>query len=276
MNLDLIARIIQDMKKLLLCILTFVLTSTNYAQVIPVDQNRSSFFISSIPTQTLYWQGANSKALIVFIPGGDGNLGLKPDTTDRKYSFYQTLKSLTNPDLTSGKFDLVLLDFPFPMRDVVARGTDDHLVRVESVIQYYHAKTGLPVWIMGHSNGGISLTNFIQYLQKNNKTDEIAGVIASALRNGSNFNAPVDFPILFLHHEKDACLNTTSAYSLRLYEKVKEFTKLDIQYTWIKNGESESNDPCRSGFHMYYNSGTEASKVIDEFITRNLNYARPN
>jgi len=260
------------MNKLTISILLFsIISISSTAEVIPVDQIKNGFFISSSPSQSLYWQGVNSKALILFIPGGEGTIGLRPNTTDKSYSFYQTLKSLTDPNKTSGKFDVVLLDFPYPIRDISSRGSEDHLARIESAIQFYQAKTGLPIWLLGHSNGGISLTRYVQYLQKNNKTNQIAGVIPSAVRNGTDFNEPIDFPILFLHHEKDGCGVTLSSNSYKLYEKVKEFTKFDIQYTFITTGESEKySDPCRSGYHLYYNSGTEASKVIDEFITRNL------
>ena len=244
-----------------------LLVSTCFSEVITVDQSSLGFSISTTPTQTLYWRGINSQALILFIPGGNGNLDLKPGTTDRKYSFYQTLKSLTNPELTTGKFDVVLIDFPLPLQSLIDRGSNDHRVRIESIIQFYQHKTGLPIWLMGHSNGGISLTKFIFYLQKNNKTQEIAGVVASAVRNGTDFNKPIDFPILFLHHEQDGCINTSSTQSQRLFEKVKELSSSNIQFKWITGGDSESADPCCSGFHMYYNSGTEASKFIENFIT---------
>jgi len=252
------------MKKIFL-ILSFVATSA-FSEVISVDQNTSGFSISSTPTQTLYWKGNNSKAILVFIPGGNGYLDLKPTTTDRKYSFYQTLKSLTDPELTSGNLDVVLIDFPVPLQNLIDRGTNDHMVRIESVIQFYREKSGLPIWLMGHSNGGISLTNFILFLQKNNKTKEIAGVIASAVRNGTNFSEPLDFPILFLHHEQDGCTNTLGSNAWNLFEKVKGFSKSDVQFKWITGGTPESGDPCRSGFHMYFNSGTEASKLIENFI----------
>jgi len=255
-------------------ILCFILTLWHLCssgEVISIEQNKSGFFINSIPSSTLYWKGVNSEALILFLPGGDGNLGLKPDTVDRKYSFYQTLKSLTNPELTTGKFDVVLLDFPFPIKDINARGSEEHIVRIESAINFYRAKTGLPIWLMGHSNGGISLTYFIQYALKNHKIDSIAGVIASGVRNGTTFKSPVDFPLLFLHHEKDSCTNTVGEKAYDLYTNLKAASSLDVEFYWVTSGESEQySDPCRSGYHMYFNSGTEASKVIEKFILKHL------
>lgn len=250
-------------------LIALLLNTACLAEVISVPQSKTGFFITSDPTQTLYWQGVSAKALIVFIPGGDGNLGLKPTDTDRKYSFFQTLKSLTNPALTSGQYDVVLIDFPVPLAPP-ARGTEDHITRIQSVIDFYHDKTGLPIWLMGHSNGGLSLTHFIQFLQKNQKSDAIAGVVASGIRSESYFKAPIDFPMLFIHHASDACSATPGSQSYATYERVKEFTKGAIQYTLIKGGEAEARDPCRSGYHMYFNAGTEPSLVIDEFIKKSL------
>ena len=251
--------------------LTFIFAITTSAEVIPVDQVETGFFISSTPTNTLYWKGTNSKALILLIPGGEGNLNLKPTTTNMRLNFFQTLKSLTNPDQTSGKYDVVLFDSPYPMNNIAPRGAKDHLIRIESVIQFYHNKTNLPIWIMGHSNGGISISEFIKYLQQNNKTNVIAGAIASGIRNQSFFNPPIEFPMLFVHHEKDGCINTRPSESLLNYQKVKEFTKSDVQYVYIASGESEPNDPCRSGYHMYFNAGAEFSKVMDAFIGKYYN-----
>jgi hypothetical protein len=259
--------------KLAFILIFLLIATTTNAEVIPVEQVESGLSISSTPTQTLYWQGVNSKALILFIPGGDGHLGLKPGQTDLEPSLYQTLKSLTNPSLSSGKYDVVLLDSPSSLSQIrerypSARGTSDHLIRIESVIQFYHKKTGLPIWLMGHSNGGISLTNFIQYLQKSNKTNEIAGVIASAVRSESYFNPPIDFPMLFLHHEKDGCFRDDGNHSYKNYLKVKEFSKSDTKFIWITTGETEGKEPCNSGFHMYYNAGPEVSKAIDDFLSQ--------
>jgi len=130
-----------------------------HAEVIPIQPLESCFSCSSKPSMTMYWQGKESKAVVIFIPGGEGYIGLKEGELDHPYQFFQTLKRLTNPDLTSGKFDVVLLDSPSELSPnqmyPSARGAFDHMIRIESAIRYYKEKTGLPVWLMGHSNGGI-------------------------------------------------------------------------------------------------------------------------
>lgn len=242
------------------------------AEVIPVEQIEKGWMISSEPSMTMYWQGKSSKALLIFIPGGEGRIGLKPGQTDNLYQFHQMLKRLTNPDLTSGRFDVVLLDSPRELSPrqpyPTARGGSDHLIRIESAVRYYKEKTGLPVWLMGHSNGGISLTEFVKYIQKEKKTNLIAGMIPSGIRSESYFNASLDIPVLFMHHQKDGCSHTLPNAANDNYLKVKDFNKSVTEFVYVTGGEAESKDPCRSGYHMYYGAGEEAANLIDGFLSK--------
>lgn len=258
--------------KYLIAFVLLAVRLVHAGEVIPVQPIESCFLCNSSPSMTMYWQGKDSKAVLIFIPGGEGYVGLKPGQTDLKSYYIQMLKRLADPTLTSGQFDLVLLDSPGELSPrqpyPSARGSFDHLIRIESAIRYYKEKTGLPVWLMGHSNGGISLTEFIKYAQKNNKMDLISGVIASGIRTESNFDAPVAFPMLFIHHKNDACQHCFPSASLANYEKVKQFNTAVTEFEYVTGGEAEQKDPCRSGFHMYYGAGEEVAKDIDEFMSR--------
>lgn len=242
------------------------------AQVFAVDPIETGFFIRSEPSRTLYWAGQNARALLLFIPGGDGHLRLRPEQTDHRYHFYQMLRQLTQPGRTRGHFDVVLLDSPSPLSPQqaypAARGARDHLVRIESAIRFYRNKTGLPVWLMGHSNGGISLTGFLKYLDKKGESGLLQGVVASGIRNESDFAPPVVFPMLFIHHEQDGCSNTSHAASRALYEKIKPAARQPVEFHTIQGGSAEAANPCSSGYHMYFGASDEVVRVIDDFMTR--------
>jgi hypothetical protein len=219
---------------------------------------------------TMHWRGSNAKALIIFIPGGEGYIGLKEGDQDHPYPFFQTLKRLTNPNLTSGGFDVVLFDSPSELspRQLYPsdRGAFDHMIRIESVIKFYKLKTGLPVWLMGHSNGGISLSEFFNYAKKNNKTDLISGFIVSGARSETYFDPPYTFPMLFIHHDKDGCSHTRAEASFKNFEKVKEVSQFPTEFVYVAGGMAEPKDPCRSGHHMYNAAAEEAAKHIDTFL----------
>lgn len=248
-----------------------VFATSAFAVVVYVDQVESGFFVSSKPTQTIYWQGKDSKALIVFIPGGDGQMSLDP-YSEPKYFFYKMLKSLSDSSQEFGRYDVVLMNSPFPLIPLQpypsARASSDHLIRIRSVIEYYKNKTHLPIWLMGHSNGGISLTEYIKDIQSNEKPIGFSGVIASGIRNQSAFEAPLDFPMLFLHHEKDGCQISQARDSFNIYKKVSEFNKSSTEFALVTLGREESGSPCYSGYHMYYDSGNEAPQLIDRFISK--------
>ena len=258
------------MKRLLL--LALLACSWAQAEVIPIHPIEECFLCSTAPSMTMYLQGQNAKAVLIFIPGGEGYLGLKEGQTEVKGQILKTLERLTDPALTSGKYDVVFLDSPNELSPrqpyPSARGSMDHLIRIESAIQYYKKRTALPIWLIGHSNGGISLTEFLKYAQKNNKLDLISGFIASGIRNESYFNAPVPFPILFMHHQNDGCFHTTPAGALSNFNKVKEYISAPTEFAYITSGQAQASDPCRSGFHMYNAAGEEAAKVIDDFMSR--------
>lgn len=242
------------------------------AEVIPITPIETCLLCSSVPSMTMYTPGKNAKAVIIFIPGGEGYIGLKEGQNELKGQFLQTINRLTNPEVTSGRFDVVLLDSPSELspkqRYPAARGSTDHLIRIESAIRYYKAKTGLPVWLMGHSNGGISLSEFIKYAQKNDKMNLIAGVINSGIRTESFFNAPMSLPMLFLHHQNDACQHCFPSASFANYEKVKQFNTGLTEFNYVTTGSAVESDPCRSGYHMYNGAGAEAAKHIDDFMSK--------
>ncbi len=242
-----------------------------HAEVIPIASTSTGLFGSSAPTLTYYWHGKDPKAVLLFIPGGAGRMGIKPDTIEPKSEYLQTFKRLSDPEATSGRYDVVIVDSPYFLSPNSTypgqRGTSDHIQRIEAAAVYYKQKTGLPVWVMGHSNSGISLTAFIKYLQREGKMDLISGMVALDIRSESRFGPPIDFPVLFIHHEKDECQYTLGSEATKTYDKLKEFDKAPTAFVWVTSGEAQA-DPCSGGFHMYHNAGPEVAKAIDDFLSK--------
>jgi len=238
------------------------------AQVIFVDPIEKD---SSGPTPTFLWTGKDAKAVLIMIPGGDGHLGLTPERTDLGGFYGNTLKRLSDPSLTSGSLDVVVFDSPDQLAagDVypTSRTTPDHLSRIESVVRYYKDKFNKPVWLMGHSNGGVSVTEFWKYIHGTAKEDLIAGIVISSSRIGITFPDNTNIPVLFMHHLKDNCPKADASASENAYESLKSTDKSKVAFVWIKGGEADGGRICYSGYHMYYGAGEEAANAIDGFIT---------
>jgi hypothetical protein len=256
---------------LFICI-ACVLQNIARAEVFSIDFMENGAISSSKPTLTFLWKSEQAKATLIFIPGGEGQLGLSPDKTDLGGFYGKTLKPLSNSNATSGLFNVVVFDSPTSLDPGVfypfSRATPEHMLRIESVVQFYKDKFRKPIWLMGHSAGAASITEFYKYLQKNNKEKIIDGLIFSAGRSGAMFNSNTNAPLLFLTHERDGCRATTGLNSLRSY--YEDFTKSNAQpvkMVVLTSGESEPGNPCRSGYHMYFNAHEEAYKAIDGFAS---------
>lgn len=196
-------------------------------------------------------------------------MGLSLDKADLGGFYGKTLKPLSNSKLTSGFFNVVVFDSPtsLPVGSSypTSRATTDHLARIESVVQFYKEKFNKPVWLMGHSNGAVSVTEFYKYLQKSHKEGMVGGIIYSSGRNGASFNSDTNLPVLFLAHEKDGCQKSTNSNSLDVFKDLSKGNKQKTEYVVLKSGEAELLEPCRSGYHMFFNAHEEAYKAIDRF-----------
>lgn len=261
------------------CLLWFLIFSSlclevQAAEVIPIQTVASCTLCNSKPTMTMYWPSNHAKALIIYIPGGDGFFDLKLGQTRVYSAFVNQLASLANDHLTHGDIAVVLMDTPEPLSPnqmyPTSRTNLDHMLRIESVMKYYQQKTGLPIWLLGHSAGGISLSHFVEYAQKEGEVGLISGVVASGVRNESYLNAPIPFPVLVIHDEEDGCYLTKPIFAKRLFDSVKTSSTQQVEFVLVP-GEEPDGDPCTGGAHMY--SGAENIFVaeLEKFITKQSN-----
>ncbi len=265
----------------LLSLVATLTPSTVCAQAIPVLPTYKGFFASAEPTMTFLFEAAQAEATMVFIPGGEGRRGVKPDWTAShgyfsSYHFNVMLRSLSDPTVTSGKFNVVIFDSPEDLPTAnhwsAARQGADHLSRVEDVVRHYREKFDKPVWLLGHSMGSISITEFYKRLQANKAESLVAGLILSGGVNGTTFNYETTrLPVLVLHHENDECVGNTLAHARRVHARLREGGNTNTELVFINSGtrSPDSSNPCRSGYHMYFGAGPDVAKVLDQFMSKN-------
>jgi len=254
----------------LISILIALIPAMGFAQVVSVEFKEKGFLFSDAPTLTFLWPAKQAKATLIFIPGGEGKIGITPERTNLGGFYGATLRPLSDDKLTSGSFNVVVFDSP----TLLPSGTDypysrqskEHLLRIESVVNHYKEKFGMPVWLMGHSNGAVSITEFYKYLQKNKNDKLVDGAVYSSARNGAAFNEDTQLPILFLAHEKDGCEKSLPSRSLQEYQRQQKTNKAKLDYVVIKGGEAQATNACTSGFHMFFGAGKEAFGAIDQFV----------
>lgn len=238
------------------------------AEVIPVPSGDST----SPPTLTLYWERAGSKGLLILIPGGEGQINLKPNQVDVGHQFYRTLKQLSQGADPKESFDVVLFDSPDRLVNVrgypTSRATVDHLSRIHSVVEFYRERTRKPVWLMGHSNGAISVTEYIRYEHKRGHDNPIAGMILSSPRNVMYFDStPLNFPILFMSHRRDGCAAADPNAAVSNFRRAQGLNRARTSFVFIETGHPEEKQPCYSGYHMYNGATREVVGALRGFMT---------
>ena len=98
-------------------LMSLIISFNVCAQVFQVEQLEKSFFISDDPTFTYLYPSQSPKSILVFIPGGDGSVGVKKDWGPQsryfsQYSFNRMLGSLANNQITEGTTNVVIFDNP--------------------------------------------------------------------------------------------------------------------------------------------------------------------
>jgi pimeloyl-ACP methyl ester carboxylesterase len=260
----------------------FLTTGIAYAQAIPVNPTYKGLFASSDPTMTFLFESPQANATLVFIPGGEGRRGVKPEWTAShgyfsSYHFNVMLRSLSDHTVTSGQFNIVIFDSPMDLPTAnhwsAARQSTDHLSRVEDVVRHYKEKFGKLVWLMGHSMGSISITEIYKRLQDKKAESLVAGLILSGGENGTSFNYETTrLPVLVLHHENDECVGNTPGHAKKVFARLREAGNTAAELVLINSGtrSPDNNNPCRSGYHMYYGAVPDVAKVLDQFMSKHL------
>ena len=251
------------MKKLLLS-LALACCSHVYGYEIETFDGPKSFF-NSQPTAVARYRQPNSKQMIIFLPGGNGHFKLSDKPGEPK-GFLSLLKSISD---TAGA-DVAIINSPYPLTDnpgsyyPAMRDSNDHLSRIESVVQHYQ-KTH-QIWLMGHSNGTFSITAFVRYLQRQNSTAPIKGLIMSGTRDVAQFEWGPSVPVLFVHHVKDACRATPFDTAQRNFANVKQINSRVTKFVAVDSNNPVSGDPCYTGYHMMQGAYAETAVAVANFI----------
>ena len=63
---------------------------------------------------------------------------------------------------------------------------------------------GQPIWLVGHSNGTVTIEYFAKYLKKLNRLSDLKGAVSSGTTRETRIDVP-ELRVAFLHHSKDNC-----------------------------------------------------------------------
>ena len=209
----------------------------------------------TIPTAA--WMSGKPKAVLIFVPGGNG----KFDIASRNPAKPIWILS----QIAEQGIDVVLMDSEESLgeRDLSPRRTSAHVRKIAAVAQFYRKKAGRPVFLLGHSNGAVSIAEFLNQSPGHQKL--IAGAIFSGSRNETELAAKVNLSVLIMHHQEDPNMYTKPEYAEQLFLNVKRLNGAKTTYSLVHGGFNEGN-PATSGRHMYAGSHAEAARIVSGFI----------
>lgn len=197
------------------------------------------------------------KGVVLFFPGGEGWLVL-PDG-----SLYGAFRR----DLAALDYVAAIVDVPSSHPDglggtgeakEVFRLGAEHVRDVRAVLDYVHARWPVPVYLMGHSMGAISVAHLAGEL-RDSRVAGIAllgspsqrGYMGLAISVPSASLHRVSVPVVVVHHRDDGCAGSTfptaASYPARFTRSPR------TGFIEVTGGRSESADPCRgANFHSFF------------------------
>jgi hypothetical protein len=242
------------------CCVSFA--SSAFSQVIPVEFLSAGFF-GARQTMTMLHESSDAALTVVVVMGHPGSFGLKAGDSFVKNTTARMMRDLVyRPKI---KAHVVILDSPAPLHGVGARSSKDHLDRMDSVLKFYEDKLKVPIWLFGHSDGSISVSEYMN--RPNTSRRSVSGVILSAGRDETRIKEDWKIPALVIHHEKDGCDVTTFNGAQRYFKQIQQTNTAAVEFAAVVGGVS-SGPPCSTGHHMYEGAFGETLGLIEDFLSQ--------
>lgn len=220
----------------------------------------SSFFSKPTTTFAEFSASPYPKNIIVYIGGGDTNVGWALG----RGLFVPTYPTTAGVyDLTSYGTAVFMLDFPGNLGNMyergefsaAGRGTTNHHRQVTQAIKFARKKyPNKPVYLVGHSNGTVSINRTMDYLADTDQLSLVKGIALSApiQEEIGNFNSH-NVRALVTIHTKDKCKGRTATYDKdRVIEDLSEETS-DVKGALFQGGTNygAGRKGCDGGYHSY-------------------------
>jgi len=259
-------------------ILGFLLLSLSVAKAdhggegkfVPIPYSKDS---KEKPNNTVELTAKDSRAVVIYLGGGGGQFKWQPN---HKSTTFPITKSTM--DLSKHNISVLVPDWPYSMK--IEKGgfnmmcgircSKETQERLLGVMEYAQKNyPGQPIWIVGHSNGSISIQYFAKYLKKLNRLSELKGAVSSGSRTETWIEIP-EFRLAFLHHYEDNCQYNHRSVAEQLYDRHKKWLGNNVTLDWIKGGHNggtwDKKGPCIGGKHSYEGAEDEVVSKLKNII----------
>jgi len=166
----------------------------------------------------------------------------------------------TAPIFVGKGIPVVIVDEP--LRSQSSRATPEHLEEIQKVVDYLGARGFESIYLVGTSNGTISVAHAGSHLQD----ERIKGLVLSGTQAYYiKKHIPIErspYPVLFIHHQYDGCPFNSHEEALQMSKKYVNSPRVD--FVTVHGGGNEQPSPC---FDMTYHDFWEREKEVAQVIT---------
>lgn len=239
------------------------------AEASPVAEVRD-IVVEGHPQRLLLVRPAAPRAVLVMLPGASGRLGIAADGTPRHGgNFLVRARDL----FAAAGFAVLVPDAPGPGSLRGRRAGPAYGRTVAALAHYAGAETGLPVFLLGTSQGAIAAVNGAGRLEP----AALAGLVLmeAVSRRGASGEtvfdadpAAVRVPTLILANDEDACPVAPPADAPVLAARLAEAPQVEVVRL---SGGRAGGRPCGArGAHGYLGMEDEVVARIAAFIDARL------
>jgi alpha/beta superfamily hydrolase len=270
----------KNMKKL--CLIAFaLLLTTVHAQTVGFMEIPSR---AGVKQPFLYSKAASPVAAAILFQGGAGRIGAAGSATNG-WARVELFLSGGARRFTDNDITVAIFDNPSDRGDLNSgfRNAAEHNQDVAALIAFLRKENpGLPVWLIGNSNGTLSVTSAAANLGKAGPDGIVLSSSVSVEHSltGQKFTHPywaakldqIAVPVLISHHKDDVC--EYSPYAA-MQKALPSFSKsLKVEMITMEGGATASGNSCGSGPHQYQGIEVETTKKIADWIKVNQPTAR--
>lgn len=138
------------------------------------------------------------------------------------------------------------------------RKSPQHLRDIQAVVSHLVEKGDTPIFLAGTSRG----THSVAYLAQRMTEGQIKGVILTSSMYNLGFEA-TNFPVLFVHHQDDACRVTAHAGAWQWYENVYSPRKA---FVTVRGGDPDRGRVCGAfAKHGFIGKEKDVVQVITDW-----------
>jgi hypothetical protein len=259
----------KPLRRLLLAIPAMLLAVAGYAAEVAWIQLETRPGIQ-VP---LFWAPQDqARATVILLPGGAGSIGDPgPDNWPSSANFLIRSGHL----FAAQGLNVAMMSRPSNVRDLdfSTRLADWHMQDIAKIIEYVHAQSDAPIWLVGTSRGTVSAAAFAIAQARHNDASLLSGLVFTSSvtdrKPGALPSQALDMirlPVLVVHHRKDACVVCQPHQAAYIVKALSHAPRKEL--ILLDGGGNPSGDACEAlHYHGYIGMEAEAVQAISDWIT---------